>query len=213
MKFKKYISAVLSSLIMISAISGVSAAENVKGDANGDGKFTIRDAAFIASCLAQNKAMNSAADYDGDGKITIRDAAAIARKLSASVPAEKSPEQIILDIVNAERAKAGVAPLKLNDTMNQAAAVRAKELLTKFDHTRPDGSSCFTVLAEFGLSFHTCGENIAAGNSTAQATAQQWIDSPPHYENMLDPDFTEMGIGYAYGANSEYRYYWAQIFR
>ncbi len=210
MKIKRKIFAVLTTILMITVPFSVDAAD-VKGDANGDGKLSIRDAAFIASCLAKNNELSQAADYNGDGMINVRDAAAIGRDLAvASAP---SREEIILNIVNEERAKLGVAPLVLNTTMNEAAALRAQEITTLFSHTRPDGSSCFTVYSEFNISYNTAGENIAAGNSKASDTAQQWIDSPLHYENMTDPDFTEMGIGYAYSSSSQYGHYWVQIFR
>ncbi len=210
MKFKRKLFATLTAILMIIAPFSVNAT-TVKGDANGDGKLNIRDAAFIASCLANNRGLSLAADYNDDGEINVRDAASIGRDLAtASAP---SREEIILDIVNEERAKLGVAPLVLNATMNKAAALRAQEITTLFSHTRPDGTDCFTVYSEFNISYRTAGENIAAGNSTAAATAQQWINSQGHYENMIDPNYTEMGVGYAYSANSQYGHYWVQIFR
>ena len=56
----------------------------VAGDANGDGKLNVRDAAFIAKSLAQGKAdeLPPEADFNGDGKINVRDAAAIAKFLA-----------------------------------------------------------------------------------------------------------------------------------
>lgn len=210
MKIKCKVFAILSSFLMLTAPLSVHAAD-VKGDANGDGKLNIRDAAFIASCLANNYGLRAASDYNGDGKIDVRDAAAIGRDLAvASVPTK---EEIILNIVNAERAKAGVAPLVLNETMNKAAALRAKEIITLFSHTRPNGTLCFTVYGEFNISYNTAGENIAAGNSGAYDTAQQWINSQGHYENMIKAEYTEMGVGYAYSSSSEYGHYWVQLFR
>lgn len=206
MKIRKRIYAALAVIPMLMGALNVNAA--VRGDANGDGKLNVRDAAFIASALAKGKLINSAGDYNGDGKVNIRDAAAIARDLSLKFEASVSnKQQTILKLVNQERVKAGVSSLKLNTTMNEMANVRAKELKTLFSHTRPDGRDCFTVFGEFNLTFLQAGENIAmTGNSDAKGVMQLWIDSPDHYINMINSDYSELGVGYADG-------YWVQIFR
>ena len=56
------------------------------------------------------------------------------------------------------------------------------------------------------------GENIAAGNAGARATFEQWLTSPGHCTNMLNPSSREMGIGYASEPGSPYRHYWTQVF-
>ena len=116
----------------------------------------------------------------------------------------------VLNLVNAERAKVGVAPLRLADDLQNASAIRAREIVQYFSHTRPDGSSCFTVMRNQG---RTCGENIAAGHGSAYDTVEQWMNSQGHRENILNPNFRELGVGYAYDSNSEYKHYWIQLFR
>ena len=54
------------------------------------------------------------------------------------------------------------------------------------------------------------GENIAAGNSTVDATMKQWLSSPGHCANIMSRNFTEIGIGYDYGASSTYKHYWCR---
>lgn len=204
MKIKKIIFSTLAVIPMLMNMPCVNAA--VRGDANGDGKLDVRDAAFIASSLAKGNAINSAGDYNGDGKINIRDAAAIARDLSLKFEASNKQETI-LKLVNQERAKVGASPLKLNTTMNKMANVRAKELKTLFSHTRPDGRDCFTVFDDFNLECFQAGENIAMTVSNdADHVMQLWINSEGHYLNMISSDYTELGVGYADG-------YWVQIFR
>lgn len=119
----------------------------------------------------------------------------------------------VVRLVNAERAKEGLSPLETFDTLDQAAAIRAVEIVTKFSHDRPDGSSCFTALNETGANrgAYTYGENIAAGNATAAATVEQWMNSPGHRANILNPDFTHIGVGYA-SSSGGYRHYWVQMF-
>ena len=116
----------------------------------------------------------------------------------------------VLNLVNAERAKVGAAPLTLADDLQEATAIRARELLQNFSHTRPDGSDCFSVMRNRG---RTCGENIAAGNATAAATVEQWMHSDGHRKNILNPAFRELGVGYAYEDYSTYHHYWVQLFR
>lgn len=116
----------------------------------------------------------------------------------------------VLNLVNAERARVGVAPLRLADDLQAASAIRAREIIGNFSHTRPDGSSCFTVMRNRG---RACGENIAAGHPSARETVNQWMNSQGHRENILNPDFHELGVGYAYEDYSTYRHYWVQLFR
>ncbi|MBR4152939.1 MAG: CAP domain-containing protein [Selenomonadaceae bacterium] len=116
----------------------------------------------------------------------------------------------VLNLVNAERARVGVAPLRLADDLQAASAIRAREIVGYFSHTRPDGSDCFTVMRNRG---RTCGENIAAGHGSATETVAQWMDSQGHRENILNPAFKELGVGYAYEDYSDYRHYWVQLFR
>ena len=118
--------------------------------------------------------------------------------------------QQVLALVNEERRKAGVAPLTLSAELQSAAAIRAEEITRRFSHTRPDGTKCSTVIPN---GKYTMGENIAAGNNTAAKVVQQWMNSPGHRANILRSDYTELGVGYAYKENSQYKHYWVQIFR
>ncbi len=100
--------------------------------------------------------------------------------------------------------------MKLSRTLMDAAAVRAEELTVSFSHTRPNGESC-TSMIEDGA--YTVGENIAAGYATPEETVAQWMESPGHRANILNEDYTELGVGYFYREDSEYRHYWVQLFR
>lgn len=124
--------------------------------------------------------------------------------------AKKTPEAVkkeVLELINKERAANGVGPLTLNDTLAEAAQVRADECAEVYSHTRPDGSSCFTVLDDYGITYSCAGENIAYGYTSAEAVVQGWMDSPPHKKNILSEKYTETGIGYDPATNS-----WTQIF-
>lgn len=116
----------------------------------------------------------------------------------------------VLELVNIERQKVGVAPLQLSEELTDRANLRAEEIVELFSHTRPDGSSCFTVLQ--GISYRTCGENIAAGSPTPERVVEQWMDSPGHRANILNGAFKYLGLGYCYDENGEYDHYWVQLF-
>lgn len=116
----------------------------------------------------------------------------------------------ILELVNEERISRGIAPLELSHDLNDSAAIRAEEITEVFSHTRPDGSSCFSIISG---SYQNVGENIAAGSSTPEAVMEQWMNSSGHRANILNPDFTELGVGYVYEDGTEYGHYWVQLFR
>lgn len=107
--------------------------------------------------------------------------------------------------------------LTLDEDLCKAAQIRANEIVSKFSHTRPNGSNCFTVLKELSISYSAVGENIAAGNKSGEKTFLQWKEDNEKYSgqghrrNMLGKNFTRIGIAYAYDANSTYKYYWAMI--
>lgn len=106
--------------------------------------------------------------------------------------------------------------LTLDEGLCRAAQIRANEISTNFSHTRPNGSSCFTVFEECSLRYGTKGENIAAGSRTGRDTFIQWkeenemYDGQGHRRNMLG-DFTKIGIAYAYNASGRYKHYWVMV--
>lgn len=102
----------------------------------------------------------------------------------------------VLDLMNAARAAEDLPALTLDDTLCEAAAIRAAEIAEKFDHTRPDGTAFYTVLKEVGIrgGYRTLGENIARGQTTPEAVMQDWMNSPGHRANILSDTFTRVGI-------------------
>ena len=118
----------------------------------------------------------------------------------------------VLELVNQERAKQGLPALGANSKLNEAANIRAKEIVEKFSHDRPDGSSCFTVFDQVGTGrYFAVGENIAAGQPTPQWVMDTWMNSSGHRANILGSDYKNIGIGLC-RTNSGYGYYWVQLF-
>lgn len=153
---------------------------------------------------------------EGKAKIKI-----YTKKYSKSTTAEitvtvgkKSEEDARIDdvvaLVNKERKAEGLTALKADDELNAIAAVRAKEIAEKFDHTRPDGSSCFTAIRDADYSFLTAAENIGYEyHGTAESVMTEWMKSKLHKANILKDDVTKIGVGH-YEADG--KHYWVQIF-
>lgn len=116
----------------------------------------------------------------------------------------------VADLVNQERAKAGLAPLEVKVNLQAAAQVRAKEIEKSFSHTRPNGSSFSSVLAENGVDYRGSGENIAWGQRSPEEVMNGWMNSEGHRANILNKNFKYIGVGYH--VNSNGTGYWTQLF-
>lgn len=115
----------------------------------------------------------------------------------------------VVELVNKERNKNGLASLTMDSELNRAAAVRAKETAQSFSHTRPNGSSCFTALDEIGYSYSSAGENIAMGQSSPSEVVNAWMNSEGHRANILNSSFTKIGVGCHSNGST---LYWSQFF-
>lgn len=94
----------------------------------------------------------------------------------------------VIAYTNSDRARYGLAPLRADAELTAAARVRAQELLQKFSHTRPDGSSWSTVSAK------AKGENIARGYRSAAAVTAAWLSSAGHRRNILRESYGSIGV-------------------
>lgn len=123
-----------------------------------------------------------------------------------------SEVQQVVNLVNAERAKAGLAPLKANTSLSNVAKVKAEDMRDNkyFSHTSPKYGSPFDMMKSFGIKYSTAGENIAAGQKNPEEVMKGWMNSPGHRANILSSNFTEIGVGLAKGGS--YGTYWVQMF-
>ena len=122
-------------------------------------------------------------------------------------------EAAFVRLLNEYRASRGLAPVTATPLLNQVAYDHSLAMGTQrfFSHNDPSGGTPFTRMAAAGYPSGVA-ENIAAGNAGAAATFQQWRNSPGHNTNMLSARARAIGIGRAYVANSQYRYYWTNVF-
>lgn len=96
----------------------------------------------------------------------------------------------IFDATNAERETVGLEPLKWSNELAEFANIRAEEIVTNFSRIRTDGTKCYV------LSPLIYGENIARGpHATGAEFLEHWMDSEGHKENILNPQYTTIGIG------------------
>jgi uncharacterized YkwD family protein len=123
-----------------------------------------------------------------------------------------SYEQQVVDLCNAERTKNGLPPLSLNADLAHMAHVKAQDMRDKnyFDHNSPTYGSPFQMMKTFGISFSYAGENIAAGQPDPQSVVNSWMNSPGHRANILNRNYTRIGVGFVSGGT--YRTYWVEEF-
>ena len=124
----------------------------------------------------------------------------------------QTQEEQVAKLVNQERAKYGLKPLKLNWELSRVARYKSQDMIDKryFSHTSPTYGSPFDMMRNFGISYRTAGENIAAGQKTPQEVMNAWMNSEGHRKNILSSQYTEIGVGYAKGG--QYGHYWTQMF-
>lgn len=126
--------------------------------------------------------------------------------------AETTQAEAVLKLVNAERKKAGVQPLTLSDKLTNIAYMKAKDMADKnyFSHESPTYGSPFNMLKQFGVSYSYAGENIAAGQRSAEEVMNSWMNSSGHKANILNKNYTQLGVGFYRGG--EYGTEWVQLF-
>jgi uncharacterized YkwD family protein len=113
----------------------------------------------------------------------------------------------ILQLANAERAKVGAPPLKANTELNKVATMKSQDIVEKnyFAHESPTYGSPFKMMKDYGITYMYAGENLAI-NSDAEKAHNAWMNSEGHRKNILNPDFTEIGIGLYPKGNGSYAY-------
>ncbi|MFP7171307.1 CAP domain-containing protein [Terribacillus sp. 7520-G] len=118
-------------------------------------------------------------------------------------------EQQVVDLTNQEREKAGLKPLKADAELSKVARAKSQDMADNgyFDHNSPTYGSPFDMMKSFGISYQTAGENIAQGQKTPEEVVEAWMNSQGHRENILNPDYTNIGVGYVENGN-----YWTQQF-
>ncbi len=102
----------------------------------------------------------------------------------------------MVEYVNEERVKAGLAPLQVDLDLARVARAKSQDMVDNgyFDHDSPTYGSPFEMMREFGISYRAAGENIAK-NSSVMGAHTALMNSEGHRANILNSSFTHVGIG------------------
>ncbi|MER1987528.1 MAG: CAP domain-containing protein [Solibacillus sp.] len=127
-----------------------------------------------------------------------------AQQTNESKPAQQSLSEVdqieaaVVQLTNNERAKAGLAPLEMDNALMAAAREKSQDMKVNnyFSHTSPTFGSPFDRLKALGISYQAAGENIAKGQRTAEEVVTAWMNSEGHRANILDGKFTHIGVGF-----------------
>ncbi|MCM3721351.1 CAP domain-containing protein [Solibacillus isronensis] len=112
-------------------------------------------------------------------------------------------EEKVVALTNAERAKNGLSALQIDHPLMAAAREKSQDMKDKnyFSHTSPTFGSPFDRLKALGIAYKSAGENIAKGQKSPEEVVQAWMNSEGHRANILNKDFTHIGVGYVQDGN------------
>lgn len=186
---------------------------------NGAGAQAEAMLAKQSSCaLLQDAAMQEVGVYVDARQVWIVMAAPFAPSVKLS---EQAAGQRVLELVNQARASPrfcgdrafnAARPVRWNDALAEASRLHAEDMARNnyFSHGGHDGSSPEQRVERAGYKFRATGENIAAGQTNPEDAVADWIKSPDHCANLMNPAFTEMGSAYAVDSASTMGVYWTQ---
>ncbi|MDY5807393.1 MAG: CAP domain-containing protein [Lachnospira sp.] len=191
--------------------------ENVGSDGQADGTGSdtagASDAAAVAQKAQEAQEAVAAAVSSSIGKdeqvVTVVDTVGV-NSARAQYNANYAAYVELIRLTNELRASLGVAPLKMDETFCIAACKKATDYhLNNFydgeNHAMIDGRIWKSIFTDFGISSTARAENLARGQKTAQEMFNDWKNSPIHYENMVNPVYTRVGVGSC-------GYTWFQLF-
>ena len=118
-------------------------------------------------------------------------------------------ERRVAELINEIRRQNGLGELTLNEALCDVAREKSRDMKTLgyFDHTSPTYGSPFDMMKTFGITYRAAGENIAMGYPTPESVVEGWMHSDGHRANILNPSFSEIGMGYVVDGH-----YWTQMF-
>ncbi len=122
-----------------------------------------------------------------------------------STTIQSSAEQKILELMNEKRVAAGLKPLTMDNTLLDVARYKSNHMIqyNYFSHTNPDGTNWTNWLKTLGYKYTATAENIAYNSYDPVELFNQWWNSSGHRQNMMNPNYTKVGIGLLKG-NGKY---------
>lgn len=118
-------------------------------------------------------------------------------------------EQEVIRLVNEIRVKNGLNELSYDWELGRVARYKSQDMMENryFSHTSPVYGTPYQMIKSFGISYRSAGENIAKGYATPQSVVNGWMNSSGHRANILNANYTRIGVGYVENGN-----YWTQMF-
>ena len=190
------------------------------------GYYKLEDGSFVhGDYLSETKPVVTTAATTKAPSTTLKPASSTPKPAVTNPPSGNSGtsqtlsnaseyEQEVFRLINEIRRDYGLAEFKWDDAAYRVATTRAGEIVHSFGHTRPDGSSPYSL---YGVSsmwdvFSSVGENIAAGQKTPAEVVDSWMSSTKgHRENILNPNFENLAVAFLQGGG-KYGTYWVQEF-
>lgn len=164
-------------------------------------KIAVKNEVGVSDLVSVNPQINNPNNIIAGSMIKVPDLTEI-----------KKNEDEVIRLVNVERTKRGLKPLVKNWQLSRVARIKSEDMRDKnyFSHTSPTYGSPFDMMKKFGFKYFAAGENIAKGQRTPKEVMNSWMNSTGHRNNILNPNFNEIGVGFAKGSNN--MTYWTQMF-
>ncbi|MBP0019486.1 MAG: pre-peptidase C-terminal domain-containing protein [Cyanobacteria bacterium SBLK] len=126
---------------------------------------------------------------------------------------DRTPLEILLELINREREKANIPPLQLSSQLGEAAQSHAEDMAANDFVTpvNPRGIDTAERVAATGYTSTSVAENLGINHAQPQDILEKWLDSPGYRLSLLDSEFTEAGLGYANNPNSRFKHYWSLV--
>lgn len=112
------------------------------------------------------------------------------------------PPSEVIRLTNIQRQANGLSALNENSTLDSAALAKGNDMLAKgyWAHFAPDGTSPWSFFLSFGYKYRYAGENLARDFSDPASAVNAWMNSPTHRENILNPNYRDIGVGVVQGS-------------
>ena len=181
------------------ATSEVSIQEQNKAD-NKDLLIGVAAVGLIALLSSNHGGSTNVPSSKSTTTPTVTPAATAGAKTATA--ATTTAEKTAFDLLNADRARNGLKPLKLNSQLTVLGGNYAQDMINRnfFAHNNPEGMTPFDRMRQAGISYNTAGENLAI-NSNVNTAEVAFMNSAGHKANILNTTYTDVGIGVRYDAN------------
>lgn len=179
-----------------------------KKEAKQDNSKVVKETAATPAKQTTTTVSKPTTNNNNTTQNTTQQAAQPTTSAPVSTSASEFEKQVV-ELTNAERTKAGLAPLQIDNAVMASAHAKSADMAKNnyFSHTSPTYGSPFDQMKAAGISYRSAGENIAQGQQTPEQVVQAWMNSEGHRANILNSSFTHIGVGYVADGN-----YWTQQF-